>query len=87
MAKAVKEFENIDELYALCENSAEPCVITKNKDGKLVIMSLTDYEEERLYNQRLYNSLKKATAEYESGAPLMDAFDFLTEMRARYVEK
>ena len=87
MAKSINEFENIEELHALCENSIEPNIITKDEDGKLVIMSLTDFIEERAYIQSVYNSLKKSTAELDSGIPLTDAFEFLDEMSIKYAEK
>jgi len=84
MAKSIEEFRNIRELCTLCEDSIEPSVITKDENGKLIIMSLSDFEDERLYIQKVYNNLKKSTEELNNGAPLTDAFDFLTEMRLSY---
>lgn len=47
-------------------------------------MSLTDYEEEKTYIQKVYNNLKIATREYETGNHLKSGTVFIEEMRTRY---
>lgn len=87
MVKDITEFENIDALCKLCDNTGEPNIIFKDDDGRFVVMNLADYEEMRQYDEMVYKKLKKATDELRSGVPLTDADDFFQEMRLKYAEE
>jgi len=78
----IRDLKDTAKISQLCEESKEPVFVTKNGYGNLVIMSMDVYEDLSPYNY-VMGRLEKSEEDVANGN-VMDAFEGLEEIRAKY---
>ncbi|MCM1438929.1 MAG: type II toxin-antitoxin system Phd/YefM family antitoxin [Roseburia sp.] len=79
----IRDLKNTADISAKCAASSEPIFITKNGYGDMVIMNMDVYNR-TLAKLKLYEELKKAEIELDSGAPVASAAEFMDGVKAKY---
>lgn len=79
----IRDLKNTSEISARCAATSEPIFITKNGYGDMVIMNVNVYNR-TIAKLHLFNELKKAEEELESGAPTVSADEFMAELKTKY---
>lgn len=81
MRKLAAETSKIAEI---CKETGEPIFVTKNGYGNMVVMSIDAYQK-LCENGEIQKKLDTAAEQIERGEG-RDGFEFLAEMRRKYVK-
>lgn len=79
----IRDLKNTAEISERCKQTNEPIFITKNGYGDMVVMSIEHYAR-TMAETDLYRKLKVADEQLNSGAPTVDAFEFMAGLKAKY---
>lgn len=79
----IRDLKNTAAISELCNGAQEPIFITKNGYGDMVIMNMNVYNQtmKRLF---VYDKLKEAEEEKNSGIIGIPAHDFISQLKASY---
>lgn len=79
----IRDLKNTAEISERCKTLNEPIFVTKNGYGDMVVMSIEVYTR-TMAQLDLYRELKVGVDELQNGAPTVDAFEFLGELKQKY---
>ena len=79
----VNELKNTANIMKICEDNANPILITKNGYGKAVMMSIEVYQK-LLEDIKIATLINESLEDLKHGGKLVDGKQFLDEMLAKY---
>ena len=81
-AKSINDFHDIKELSAECRDSDEPSLIVNDGTGNLIVMPLSEYQEEP-FDPAVYEALKEGMDDIKNGR-VRDMDTVMQEIKDKY---